>query len=90
MEMDSQTVMKRSRTGITSSIPKKDAPSGEPRRAPKKRDTGDEVGYSMRLKQASWLALHEAALTERTNVTELILTWLDEWRQKHGLPPVKE
>jgi hypothetical protein len=82
--------MKRSRTGITNVIHEKQAPSGVPRRQPKKRGAGDDVGFSMRLKRPSWLALHEAAIAERTNVTELILTWLDEYRQKHGLPPVKE
>lgn len=90
MEMDQQTVMKRSKTGITNVIHKKEAPTGEPRRQAKKWGAGENVGISMRLKKASWLALHEAARDEGTNVTQLVLTWLDEHRRKRGLPPVKE
>jgi predicted DNA-binding ribbon-helix-helix protein len=90
MEMDSQTAMKRSSTGITNVIHKKEAPTGEPRRVVKKWGAGENVGISLRLKKPNWLALHEAARDEGTNVTQLILTWLDEHRRKRGLPPVKE
>jgi hypothetical protein len=90
MEVDSQTDMKRSTTGITNIIRKKEAPTGEPRHKLKKWGAGDNVGISLRLKKASWLALHDAARDEGTNVTQLILSWLDEHRRRHGLPPVRE
>jgi hypothetical protein len=90
MEMDRQTDMKQGKTGITNVIHKKEPPTGEPRRQVKKWGAGDNVGISLRLKKPSWLALHEAARDEGTNVTQLILTWLDEHRRKRGLPPVKE
>jgi len=82
--------MKRSSTGITNVIHKKEASTDGPRRQAKKWGAGENVGISLRLKKPSWLALHEAARDEGTNVTQLILTWLDEHRRKRGLPPVKE
>jgi hypothetical protein len=90
MEVDQQTTMKQGRTGITNVIHHKEAPTDGPRRQAKKWGAGDNVGISLRLKKPSWLALHEAARDESTNVTQLILTWLDEHRRKRGLPPVKE
>lgn len=93
MEMDQQTNMKRqSRSGITNLVTeRKERPAPEePRRVLKKWGAGDQVGISLRLKRPQWLALHEAARGRGTNVTQLILTWLDEDRRKQGLPPVNE
>jgi hypothetical protein len=90
MEVDSQTDMKRSTTGIANVIHKKEAPTGEPRHKLKKWGAGDNVGISLRLKRPVWLAFHQAARDEGTNVTQLLISWLDEYRRKRGLPPVQE
>jgi hypothetical protein len=87
MEMDSQTDMKRDKTGITNIVSKE--PLAEPRRKRKPWGAGETVGVSIRLKRDDWLALHEAARDERTNVTQLVLGWLDEHRRKKGLPTAR-
>jgi hypothetical protein len=83
--MDQQTIMK-SRTGISKVIRKNT--TAQPERKRKTRGAGDEVGLGLRVKREVWLALHERAIHERTNVTQMIIDWLNEKRVHDGLPLV--
>jgi hypothetical protein len=74
------------RTGISDLIGKEAARRPERRR--KTRGAGETVGVTLRLKQPVWRALHEEAMSEQTNVTQLILGWLDESRRRKGLPAI--
>ena len=85
MEMDQQAAMK-SRTGISKVIRKDATP--QPERKRKTRGVGTEVGLGLRVKREVWLALHERAIHEGTNVTQMIIEWLNEKRAHDGLPPV--
>jgi hypothetical protein len=83
MGMDQQTVM--SRTGI-SKVMRKEPQAPERKR--KTRGAGELVGLGLRIKRDVWLALHDRATHERTNVTQMIIDWLNEKRGRDGLPPV--
>jgi hypothetical protein len=76
----------KSRTGIGRVI-RKDAVQ-PPERKRKTRGVGAEVGLGLRVKREVWLALHERAIHEGTNVTQMIIEWLNEKRAHDGLPPV--
>lgn len=56
----------------------------------KTRGAGETVGLTLRLKPHIWRALHEQALNEQTNITQLIIGWLLERRQRRGLPLLDE
>ena len=89
MEMDQQTVMKRkSSTGIGNIIGKESV--REPARKRKTRGAGETVGLTLRLKPHIWRALHEQALNEQTNITQMIIGWLQERRERQGLPLLDE
>ena len=62
----------------------------EPQRKRKTRGAGETVGLTLRLKPHIWRALHERALNEQTNITQMIIGWLQEWRQRRGLPLLDE
>jgi hypothetical protein len=83
MEMDQQTVM--SRTGISKVMRKEPQ---LPERKRKTRGAGELVGLGLRVRRDVWLALHDRANHERTNVTQMIIDWLNEKRASDGLPPV--
>jgi hypothetical protein len=85
MELDSQAHMK-SKTGITKIIHKKEDEAPAPTLKP--RGAGELVGLGLRIKREVWLALHEQANHHHTNVTQLIIHWLNEDRRQAGLPPV--
>jgi hypothetical protein len=88
MEVDSETDMKReSKSGITKVIRRK---AGEKPDAPKlkPRGAGELVGLGLKIKREVWLALHEQANRQRTNLTSLLIHWLNEARARDGLPPV--
>ena len=55
----------------------------------KTRGAGETVGITLRIKPTIWRGLHEAALDEQTNVTQLILGWFDNWRRSKGLPVIE-
>jgi hypothetical protein len=76
----------KNKTGIGNIISKAAAREAEPKR--KTRGAGETVGITLRIKPAVWRGLHEAALDEQTNVTQLILGWFSDWRRSKGLPPV--
>jgi hypothetical protein len=89
MEVDQQTVMRRKAgTGIGNIIGKEAA--REPQRKRKTRGAGETVGLTLRLKPHIWRALHEQALNEQTNITQMIIGWLQERRQRQGLPLLDE
>jgi hypothetical protein len=88
MEMDQQTVMKRSKTGIGNIIGKDSA--REPEHKRKTRGAGETVGLTLRLKPHIWRALHEEALNQQTNITQMIIGWLQESRRRQGLPLLDE
>jgi hypothetical protein len=46
------------------------------------------VGLGLRIKRDVWLAFHERANHERTNLTQMLIDWLNEKRASDGLPPV--
>jgi len=79
--------MKR-KTGIGNIIGKESA--REPERKRKTRGAGETVGLTLRLKQHIWRALHEQALNEQTNITQMIISWLQESRHRQGLPFLDE
>jgi hypothetical protein len=85
MEMDQQAAMK-SRTGIGKVIRKDAIP--QPERKRKTRGAGEEVGVGLRMKRDVWVALHERAMHKRTNLTQMIIDWLNQDRAGDGLPPV--
>lgn len=87
MEMDTDTDMKR-KTGIGNMISRE--ASRQPERKRKTRGAGETAGITLRLKTSVWRELHQAALDEQTNITQLILGWFDDWRRRKGLPPVIE
>jgi hypothetical protein len=87
MELDQQTAMKR-KTGIGDIIGKESA--REPERKRKTRGAGETVGLTLRLKPHIWRALHEQALNEQTNITQMIIGWLQESRHRQGLPFLDE
>ena len=76
----------KSKTGIGRVIRKDATP--QPERKRKTRGAGELVGLGLRVKREVWLALHERATHERTNVTQMIIDWLNEKRAHDGLPPV--
>jgi hypothetical protein len=76
----------KSKTGISNVIPREEPRT--PERKPKTRGAGELVGLGLRVKREVWLALHEQAISHRTNVTQLIVGWLNESRSRDGLPPV--
>jgi hypothetical protein len=89
MEMDQQTVMKRkSSTGISNIIGKESVREASRKR--KTRGAGETVGLTLRLKPHIWRALHEQALNEQTNITQMIIGWLQERRERQGLPLLDE
>jgi hypothetical protein len=88
MEVDQQTIMKRSKTGIGNIIGQDGA--RKPERKRKTRGAGETVGLTLRLKPHIWRALHEQALNEQTNVTQMIIGWLQEKRDQQGLPLLDE
>ena len=77
--------MSPSKTGIGKVIRKEPA---VPVRKRKTRGVGDEVGLGLRVKRQVWVALHERAIHEGTNITQMIIDWLNERRERDGLPPV--
>jgi hypothetical protein len=54
----------------------------------RKRGKGERVGITIRLNQAQWRAIHEAALSEGVPMTELFIQALSERLQAKGLPPL--
>lgn len=54
----------------------------------KSRGAGELVNLGLKIKRETWLALHERANHRRTNVTQLIIYWLNEERRRDRLPPI--
>jgi hypothetical protein len=86
MELDQQAAMK-SKTGIGRLI--RNEETQELARPRKKRGAGETVGITLKLSPTYWRALHQEAMDEQTNITQLILGWLEESRRRKGLPPIE-
>ena len=85
MEVDRASAMKN-QTGIRQIIRQEHAE--QPPKKPKTRGLGKTVGVTLKLPPPIWRALHEEAMNEGTNITQLVLRWLAESRERKGLPPI--
>ncbi len=56
--------------------------------SPRKRGKRELVGITIRLNQAQWRAVHDAALSEGVAMSQLFVKALSERLQTKGLPPL--
>lgn len=85
MEVLGSEVMRKKSAGLSKFV---EPDTREAEVSPRKRGKRELVGITIRLNQAQWRAVHDAALSEGVPMSELFVRALSERLQAKGLPPL--
>ncbi len=86
MELSGAEAVKKKSGGLDKFIEPESAQAEIPERRRGKREV---VGITIRMNQAEWRTVHDAALSEGISMSELFMRALSDRMRAKGLPPLR-
>jgi hypothetical protein len=77
----------KKKSGALDKFIEREAP--EPEVPERKRGKREMVGITIRMNQAEWRTVHDAALSEGISMSELFMRALSDHLKSKGLPPLR-